>query len=115
MELVSIEHVLLATRQKIASVDARMLLQHVLNESDVFLHTHADQKLTSQQQQVFSQLVTRREKGEPIAYLIGERDFYDLTFKVTPAVLIPRPETELLVDLALERIPKDQQGRVLDL
>ena len=53
--------------------------------------------------------------GEPVAYLTGKREFYSLDFKVTPAVLIPRPETELLVDLALERIPADRPSRVLDL
>ncbi len=115
MELVSIKQALLASRQKIESIDAQMLLQHVLNENQVFLHTYPDWSLTSQQTQAFDQLVARRVTGEPVAYLVGERDFYDLTFKVTPAVLIPRPETELLVELALERVPVAQYCRVLDL
>jgi len=115
MESVSIEQALFTSCQKIEPIDARMLLQHVLNMPPAFLHTHPEQTLTSSQSQTFNQLVARRVAGEPIAYLIGERDFYDLTFKVTPAVLIPRPETELLVELALERIPKQQHCRVLDL
>ncbi len=115
MELVSIEQILLASFLKIEPIDARMLLQHVLNESQVFLSTHPGWRLTSQQILVFNQLVKRRAAGEPVAYLIGERDFYDLTFIVTPAVLIPRPETELLVELALERVPIEQYCRVLDL
>lgn len=115
MELISIRQVLQVTSRQIAPIDARMLLQYVLNESPVFLHTHDDQTLTSQQQQHFSQLVARRLNGEPVAYLTGEREFYDLTFKVTPAVLIPRPETELLVELALQRLPVDQVCHVLDL
>ena len=57
----------------------------------------------------------RRALGEPVAYLIGKREFYGLDFTVTPAVLIPRPETELLVDLSLERIPLDSPCKVLDL
>ena len=60
-------------------------------------------------------LLERRLGGEPIAYLLGEREFYGLTFKVSPATLIPRPETELLVELALQRIPQLGARRVLDL
>jgi release factor glutamine methyltransferase len=65
--------------------------------------------------QYFGELTQRRACGEPVAYLTGKREFYSLDFKVTPAVLIPRPETELLVDLALERIPVDRSLKVLDL
>lgn len=63
--------------------------------------------------QEFDALVERRIRGEPIAYLVGSREFFGRTFKITPAVLIPRPETELLVEIALEKIP--EKGRVLDL
>ncbi len=115
MRSVSIEQALVASRQKITPIDAQMLLQHVLNEPSAFLHTYPKQTLSSSQLKSFNQLVARRVTGEPIAYLIGEREFYDLTFQVTPAVLIPRPETELLVELALERVPKDKHVRVLDL
>lgn len=115
MGSISIGRVLQASYQKIEPIDARLLLQHVLNENQAFLHTHPNCILTSLQEQTFSQLVARRLYGEPVAYLLGEREFYDLTFKVTSAVLIPRPETELLVDLALERLPADQIYRVLDL
>jgi release factor glutamine methyltransferase len=61
------------------------------------------------------ELVKRRRAGEPVAYLTGEREFYGLAFKVTPAVLIPRPETELLVESALDYIPAGAECRVLDL
>jgi len=71
--------------------------------------------LTHQQDEAFTQMVSRRVEGVPIAYLTGEREFYSLTFRVTEAVLIPRPETELLVDLALARIPQNKYCRVLDL
>ncbi|MFC4160366.1 peptide chain release factor N(5)-glutamine methyltransferase [Chitinimonas lacunae] len=63
----------------------------------------------------FRELAARRLAGEPIAYLLGSREFYSLEFNVSPAVLIPRPDTELLVDLALERLPLDACRRVLDL
>ena len=100
---------------KIASIDARMLLQSVLNVNHAHLIAHPDQVLTPDQEQEFSALTSRRVNGEPIAYLVGEREFYSLRFEVTPAVLIPRPETELLVDQALERIPMLQSCKVLDL
>ena len=101
--------------QEIDHIDARILLQHILNVNHAFLLTHSNQVLSSAQERIFCQLVARRVNGEPIAYLIGECDFYDLTFKVTPDVLIPRPETELLVELALKRISANNNYRVLDL
>jgi release factor glutamine methyltransferase len=66
-------------------------------------------------EQAFAALAERRRQGAPIAYILGVREFYGLEFGVTPAVLIPRPETELLVELALERIPEAAAARVLDL
>jgi release factor glutamine methyltransferase len=76
----------------------------VLNVSRVYLLTHSDQLLSPETQYIFEQLLARRIAGEPIAYLIGERAFWTLTLQVTPDVLIPRPETELLVELALTRL-----------
>jgi release factor glutamine methyltransferase len=105
----------LAWASDIDRIDARLLLQHVLDVNHAFLLTHPDQVLTSQQTEEFSQLVKLRISGRPVAYLIGERAFYDLTFKVTEAVLIPRPETELLVELALKLAPVNQPCRILDL
>lgn len=115
MQLVTIGQALQGSYQEIDPTDARLLLQHVLNQDHVFLLTHPEQVFAANQERLFRQLVLRRINGEPVAYLIGERDFYDLTFKVTPDVLIPRPETELLVELALERIPANYASRVLDL
>lgn len=115
MQSDTIAQVLTEACRKIARIDARLLLQHVLNTDHVFLLTYGDQALTSQQTEAFSRLIQRRMDGVPVAYLIGEREFYDLTFKVTDAVLIPRPETELLIELALERIPTDQPCKILDL
>lgn len=111
----TIAQALQQTQLDIAATDARMLLQRVLNVSYAHLIAHPGQELAPEQAQQFYSLASRRAAGEPVAYLVGEREFYSLSFKVTPAVLIPRPETELLVDLALERISIDRPCKVLDL
>ncbi|MES2538084.1 MAG: peptide chain release factor N(5)-glutamine methyltransferase [Pseudomonadota bacterium] len=94
-------------------LDARILLSAALKLSRVQLITRSEHTLTADEARRLSALFERRVNGEPIAYIVGEREFYGLAFHVTPAVLIPRPETELLVELALERLP--QNGRVLDM
>ena len=114
-ETISIAQALRQACLKISHTDARLLLQHILNENHAFLLTHSDQVLNSAQIETFCRLVARRLIGEPIAYLIGECDFYDLTFTVTADVLIPRPETELLVELALMRISSNNNCQILDL
>lgn len=98
-----------------ARIEVQSLLQHVLRQSRAWMLAHAEQALTAIQQAEYQGLLQRRLQGEPVAYLLGEREFYGLLFKVTPATLIPRPETELLVELALERMPQHQSCRVLDL
>ncbi|HZP92348.1 MAG TPA: peptide chain release factor N(5)-glutamine methyltransferase [Burkholderiales bacterium] len=95
--------------------EAACLLRAVTAANLAHLIAHPDARLTPNQTQRFLDLVRRRRKGEPIAYLAGRREFYGLDFEVTPAVLVPRPETELLVELALERIPDKAPTRVLDL
>lgn len=99
----------------LAAVDARALLRRVLDWSPAQLASRAEVPVAPPLVEAFAALAARRASGEPVAYIIGEREFYGLMFKVTPAVLIPRPETELLVELALERIPADAPCRVLDL
>jgi len=96
-----------------ARIEVQCLLQAVLQVNRAYLLTHPEQTLDAEQQARYVALFERRLRGEPIAYLLGEREFYGLTFRVTPATLIPRADTELLVELALQRIP--QRGRVLDL
>lgn len=113
--MMTIARALAAAHNDINRVDAYMLLQHVLNVEHAFLMTYPDQALSERQKEVFFQLVKQRSYGMPIAYLIGKREFYDLTFRVTEAVLIPRPETEILVDSALQRIPIDKPSKILDL
>ena len=104
----------LAYRQ-IDQVDARVLLQHTLHTNRAHLATHPERVLSDAEKNQFSDYVERRKNGEPVAYIVGEREFFGLTFKVTPAVLIPRPETELLVEQALERLPEHRPARILDL
>ncbi len=98
-----------------ARLEAQMLLQHVLQVPRAYLLAHPEQSLDEQQSIAYAALVQRRLRGEPVAYLLGEREFFGLNLKVTPATLIPRPETELLVDLALQRMPLQRGLRVLDL
>ncbi len=94
-------------------VDQRILLCHALGITRTALITQSDRALTDEEAARVSALLQRRLDGEPVAYLIGRREFYGLDFMVGPGVLIPRPETELLVELALERLPP--RARVLDM
>lgn len=100
-------------RTPLPRIELRMLVQHVTQLSHVQLVTQSERLLNAEEATQLTTLVTRRIAGEPIAYLLGEREFFGLPFHVNPAVLIPRPETELLVELALQRLP--QQGHVLDM
>jgi len=83
------------------SLDAQVLLESVLDVDRAYLFAHDDEILTDEQYKQFSEMVKRRTNGEPIPYITGKKGFYDLEFAVTPAVLIPRPETELLLEDAL--------------
>jgi release factor glutamine methyltransferase len=97
-------------------VDARLLLQDVLGLSHAALIAHAERELSKAQRRRFTALAARRAAGEPVAYLLGWREFYGRRFAVGPAALIPRPETELLIDRALERLPlAAAAAEVLDL
>lgn len=79
------------------------------------IYTHPERHLTEAQQQAFDALLSRRAQGEPLAYLIGMKPFWTLELKVSPEVLIPRPETEHLIELVLERSGHQQRIRALDL
>lgn len=97
------------------AVDARALMRHVLGVDYAYLIAHSAQALTAAQSELFAALTIRRSAGEPIAYIVGRREFFSFDFKITPAVLIPRPETELLVDFALETTATNDEASVLDL
>lgn len=94
-------------------LDWRVLLCHVLQLSRAQLITQSERVITPEEAQRLAEVFLRRFRGEPIAYITGEREFYGLSFRVTPDVLIPRPETELLVELALARLPEG--AKVLDM
>lgn len=96
-------------------LEARMLLTHVTGLSRTQLITRDTDSLSPAQRDVFCELLERRVSGEPMAYLLGQREFFGRMFRVTPAVLIPRPDTEVVVDTALARLAKVAQPRVLDL
>ena len=116
----SIAQALAAAREKLNAAEARQLLGHVLQKPAAWLLAHDDETLTEHQLAHYASLCARRRGGEPIAYLTGAREFYGRTFHVAPGVLIPRPETELLVDLAKSwtesRVGAGQTAlRILDL
>ena len=94
-------------------LEARILLSHALQLSRVQLVTQSERVLGQQESDAVAALFARRLKGEPIAYILGEREFFGLLLHTTPDVLIPRPETEHLVELALERMP--DKAHVLDM
>ncbi len=104
--LMTVRKALRAARQALASsestdLDTQVLLSHALGVDRTFLFAHPEKDLTDGQHEAFQSAVARRAVGEPIAYIIGAKGFYDLDLLVTPAVLIPRPETELLLEEAL--------------
>ncbi len=96
-----------------AMLDARCIVGHVLDKDHSWLMIHDDYLLTDDQLHLINSLVERRCQGEPIAYIIGQRDFWSLTLKCNSSTLIPQPDTETLVEEALKVAPA--QGRVLDL
>jgi release factor glutamine methyltransferase len=109
----------IAAALAISVADARrevdLLLIHASNVTSVHVIAHSEMCPDPGAYSVYADWLGRRLRGEPVAYLLGFREFYGLNFKVSPAVLIPRPETELLVELALKRIAQDQPVSVLEL
>lgn len=102
-------------RTAIDAAEARILLRHVLGCTAARLSAHPESRLDDTEWADYRQLVERRQIGEPIAYLTGEREFFGYALLVTPTVLIPRHETELLVELALAHFSARPRARVLDL
>jgi len=96
-------------------LDAQVLLAHVLERNRGWLAAHASDPLSHDQADAFFALAKRRHDGEPVAYLTCTREFWGLPLGITRAVLIPRPETETLVEVALASLPRDDAMRVLDL
>lgn len=98
-----------------ARLDAELLLMHALACSRVFLYAHSEDHLSPVQAQQYQQLLSERAKGTPLAYLTGTREFWSMPLRVTKDTLIPRPETELLVELALKLINNQDKSSILDL
>jgi release factor glutamine methyltransferase len=94
--------------------DAELLLLRIIQRDRAFLLTNPDAELTTEQTQQYDQWLRRRAAHEPIQYILGEQEFFGLTFHVTPDVLIPRPETEHLVEALLERVPHDELLQIAD-
>ena len=96
-------------------LEAEILLGNALQQNRTYLRTWPERELSAEQAEKFQALLNRRCTGEPIAYIIGERDFWDMTLRVSPDTLIPRPDTETLVEQALKRIPLDAHWQIADL
>lgn len=96
-------------------MEAELLLTRVLHKDRVYLYTHYEAPVNQQERDQYRELIKRRVKGEPSAYISGVKEFMSLEFSVSPAVLIPRPETELLVEKALEILSIRQSGQVCDI
>ncbi len=111
MPLTTVGRALISARQRIdeagsptASLDAQVILAHVLGVDRSWLFAHHEYMLSAEEATAYTELIARRICHEPVAYLIGRKEFYGLEFQVDPRVLIPRPETELLVDAVLNFI-----------
>lgn len=113
--MATVAELLAEARQRIPPAEARLLLGHLLGRDNAWLEAHREEMVASEAVEKLSALVIRRAAGEPIAYLLGVREFYGRDFAVTPEVLIPRPETELLIDIAKEKLFATDTANILDL
>jgi len=117
----TLKSLLLKGQQQLANssdsprLDAEVLLGHVLQANRAHLYANPDREITATTQAAYEQLLNERRTGRPVSHLTGQREFWSLPFAVTPEVLSPRPETELLVEQALQHIPADRASAVLDL
>lgn len=107
--------IILLSSSPSAQIDAEILLAHTLGTSRTFLYTYPEKELKDSQIKIYQELVAKRSQGIPIAYLTGNREFWSLNLRVSPETLIPRPETELLVDITLTLLDKHSSASILDL
>jgi release factor glutamine methyltransferase len=98
-----------------SALDSEVLLAHALKKDRAFFRAWPEKTLTDQQQQDYTALISQRRHGHPVAYLTGEREFWSHTFHVNPSVLIPRPDTELLIEIILNTIDTHQAINIADL
>ena len=106
---------LLKCRSESSDLDAEALLLHLLGLERATLRAWPERCLTAEQAMQYQYLIEQRREGWPVAYLTGQREFWSRNFRVGPGVLIPRPETELLIEIALHRLPADTRASILDL
>jgi len=118
----TVKNILSAARQRLTlagcdtpRLDAELLLAHTLEQDRIWLYAHPQQLVEKEQTTQFETLLQRREQREPVAYLTGYREFYGLDFQVNPHVLIPRPETELLVETAIQLATGAAQLTIADI
>ena len=95
-------------------LDAEVLLSHVLGQKRIYLYVHFDEPLEKKELACYREMIKKRVLRMPVAYIIGSREFMGLPFKVTPAVLVPRPDTEILVQAALDRLKNQEQPVLAD-
>lgn len=112
---VTVAGLLAWARDRLESADAQRLLGHAVGRERGWLYAHQDDEVPADTAHVFRELCARRETGEPVAYITGRQGFWRLDLAVSPATLVPRPETELLVELALERVARDAPAWLADL
>lgn len=113
----ALKHAVLIFKQKTLTsnwLDAEVLLAYVLKKDRAYVLSHGEQNLTYPQLIKFNRLVTLRAQHYPLAYLLGKKEFYGLNFFVTPVVLVPRPESEQLVTIALESYKKNPDSTIID-
>jgi len=117
----TIDQIIRQATQQLADIspsprlDAEVLLMHITGLARTALITRAQEPLLPEHEERLQAFLVRRARGEPIAYLTGKREFWSMELTVTPDVLIPRPETELIVEQALARIPEDAEWTIADL
>jgi release factor glutamine methyltransferase len=116
----NINHLLTTTSNELdnsdsARLDAEVLLSHILKVDRSYLFAHPEKDITDDEREQFSNLIEKRKQGVPVAHLVGNREFWSLQLKVTPDTLIPRPETEILVEKILEQISKNSTWKIVDL
>lgn len=98
-----------------ARLDAEVLLSHVLGQERIYLYVHFDEPMQQDELNKFREYVKKRAQHVPVAYIIGEREFMGLPFKVTPDTLIPRPDTEILVENVLANVDKNKEMMIADI
>ena len=96
-------------------LDAEVLLSHVLGKERIYLYVHFDEPLEAPELAAYREYIKQRVARQPVAYIIGRREFMGLSFRVTPAVLVPQPDTEILVQAALDRLAAKPAARIADI